>query len=315
MSENFRQLSPFHSHTGITSIQAGAAIALTLLLLFIGAFLLRGGDANWFQSAFERSVKKLHMIQTMSRDLMASAEAEKSAVMAETDEASHAFAEQSIQAAQNVEKTRRTLAPLLGRSPQEAHLFREFSRCWERLQAIDREVLSLAVQNTNLKALRLSFIRSPEAISRMEKALNHLMDRVSSSPNAVGITRRASQAVIGAFRMYALQAPHIAESTAAQMDKLEADMKSHDAQVTNALHDMQVQVDDSSKPFLHTAWASYKDFQKINAEIVDLSRQNSNIRSFALSLGQKRKTTAQCQDVLAALQETVQQSMAYKATK
>ncbi|HZC00511.1 MAG TPA: hypothetical protein VE844_03850, partial [Gammaproteobacteria bacterium] len=104
MSENFRQLSPFHSHTGMTSIQAGAVIALPLLLLFIGVFLWSPGDVNWFQSAFERSVKKLHMIHTMSRDLLASAEAERSAVMAETDEASHAFAEQSIQAAQNVEK-------------------------------------------------------------------------------------------------------------------------------------------------------------------------------------------------------------------
>ena len=43
--------------------------------------------------------------------------------------------------------------------------------------------------------------------------------------------------------------------------------------------------------------------------------QNSNIRSYALSLGQQRKTTAQCQDVLTTLQETVQQSMAYKATR
>ena len=305
----------FYSDKGITSIQIGAAIALTLVLLFIVAFLSRRVDVNWFQSAFERSVKKHQMIQTMSRDLLASAEAEKSAVMAETDEASHTFAEQSIQAAQNVEKARRTLEPLLEGNPQEAHLFREFSRCWERLQAIDREVLSLAVQNTNLKALRLSFVPGAEAIRRLEKALTHLMDRVSSSPNAVDITRRASQAMIGVFHIYTLQGPHIAESTATRMDEIEADMKSHDVQVTNALHDMEVQVDASSKPLLHTAWASYKDFQKINAEIVALSRQNSNIRSFALSLGQKRKMTAQCQDVLSALQEKVQQGMAYKATK
>ena len=149
----------------------------------------------------------------------------------------------------------------------------------------------------------------------MDKALIHLMDRVSSSPNAVDIMRRASQAIIGAFHIYALQAPHIAESTVARMDEIEAAMKNHDAQVTDALHNMEVQVDESSKPFLHTAWASYKEFQKIDTEIVDLSRQNSNIRSFALSLGQKRKTTAQCQDVLAALQETVKQSMAYKAAQ
>jgi hypothetical protein len=300
---------------GITSMQVGVAIALVLLLSFLVAFLMRHEDSHWLQSAFERSVKKLQIIQTMSRDLLASAEAEKSAVMADTDEASQALAEQSIQASHNVEKARRELEDLLGENRQEAHLFREFSRCWDTLQAIDHEVLSLAVQNTNLKALRLSFVPAADAMRRMEKALTHLMDVVSSSPDAVDLTRLASQAVMGALNMYTLQAPHIAESTVTRMDEMEAVMHSLDAQVTEALQSLHARVDEPGKPFLDAAWASYKDFQKINAEIVALSRQNSNIRSFALSLGQKRKTTAQCQDVLAALQETVQQSMTYKATR
>jgi hypothetical protein len=92
-------------------------------------------------------------------------------------------------------------------------------------------------------------------------------------------------------------------------------MHSLDAQVTTALQSLQTLVDESDRPFLDAAEASYKNFQTINTEIVDLSRQNSNIRSYALSLGQKRKTTAQCQDVLAALQETVQESITSKATR
>jgi len=251
-------MKTFHSDKGMSSLQVGIASALALFLFFIIAFLLRHEDVDWLQSAFERSVKKLQLIQIMSRDLMASAEAEKSAVMAETDEASHAFAEQSMQAAQNVEKARRTLEPLLEGNPQEVQLFHEWSRCWERLQAIDQEVLSLAVKNTNLKAFRLSFVPSAAALGRLENALNQLMDQVSSSPNAVAMTRHASRAAIGAFHIYALQAPHIAESTAIQMDKIEAAMKHHDTQVTDALHNLQVQVDESSKPFLHTAWASYQ---------------------------------------------------------
>jgi hypothetical protein len=235
--------------------------------------------------------------------------------MAHTDEASQAFATQAIQAAQHVEKARREFEPLLGSTRQEAQLFREFSRCWEQLQEIDQEVLSLAVQNSNLKALRLSFVPAAAAMRRMETALTHLMDVVSSSPNATSITRRASQAVIGALTIYTLQAPHIAESTTARMDKMEADMQSLDAQVTEALNSLQALVDEPGKPFLDAAWAAYQDFQQLNAEIVDLSRQNTNLRSFAISLGQKRKTTAQCQEVLVALQETVQQSMASKATR
>jgi hypothetical protein len=296
-------------------MQVGVAIALILLLSFLVVFLLRRDDANLFQSAFERSVQKLQLIQVMSRDLLAAAEAEKSAVMAETDEDSQAFAEQSLQASHNVEKARRELEPLLEGKPQEAHLYQEFSRCWDQLQEIDREVLALAVQNTNLKALRLSFVPAAAALRSMEEALNHLMDVDSASPNAVQIVRLAAKAAMGALNMYSLQAPHIAESTVTRMDEMEATMQSLDAQVTDALQSLQALVDESGQPFLDAARAAYKDFQTIHAEIVTLSRQNSNVRSFALSLGQKRKTTAQCQDVLAALQESVQQSMRYKATK
>ena len=260
-------------------------------------------------------VKQLQLLQTMSRDLLASAEAEKSAVMAETDEASQAFAEQSRQASHNVEEARRALEPLLEGNHQHAQLFREFSQCWDRLQAIDHEVLALAVQNTNLKALQLSFVPAAEAMRRMENAFTHLMDVVSSSPNAVGSTRLAAQAVMGALNIYALQARHIAESTVTRMEEMEAVMHSLEAQVSEALQSLQARVDEPGKAFLDAAWAAYTDFQHINADIVALSRQNSNIRSAALSLGQKRKTTAQCQDLLAALQEAVQQSMAYKATR
>jgi hypothetical protein len=308
-------MKTLHANKGTTTMQVGVAIALILLLVFLVVFLVRHEGANGFQSAFERSVQKLQLLQTISRDLLAAAEAEKSAVMADTDEESQAFAEQSMQASHNVEKARHELEPLLTGKPQEAELFQEFSRCWDKLQEIDREVLSLAVQNTNLKAFRLSFVPAAEAVRSMEEALNNLMDAVSASPDAVRITRLAARAVMGALNMYTLQAPHIAESAVPRMDEMEAVMQSLDTQVTDALQRLQALVDEPGKPFLEAAWTSYKNFQNINAEIVDLSRQNSNVRSFTLSLGQKRKTTAECQDRLAALQETVQQSMRYKATK
>ena len=101
----------FYADKGITSIQVGVSIALVLLLSFLVVFLVRHEDANWLQSAFETSVKKLHILQTMSRDLLASAEAEKSAVMADTDEAP-TFAEPSDGVA-NVEKARARLEALL----------------------------------------------------------------------------------------------------------------------------------------------------------------------------------------------------------
>jgi soluble cytochrome b562 len=299
----------------MTRLEVGVTIGVVLLLSFVVAFLWRNADPQWVQGALARSVKKLQLLQTMSRELLASAEAEKSAVMAETDEDSQAYAEQSIQASRNVEEARRALEPLLEGNYQESQHFREFTHCWDKLQELDKEVLSLAVQNTNLKALRLSFGPAADAIKRLEHALTHLMDVVSASPDAVGLTRLASQAMVGTLNVYALHAPHIAESSAARMEEMEADMQRFEAQITEAFQRLQKRVEEPGKPLLDAAWASYKDFQKLTVDIVMLSRNNSNIRSFALSLGQKRKMTAECQDMLTALRETVQQGMAYKATR
>src|SRR5919202_2213962 len=101
----------WHADKGITSMQVVGALALVLLLSLLVVFLVRQEDAPGLRSAFERSVQKLQFIQAISRDLLASAEAEKSAVMADTDEASQGFAEQSLHASQHVGKARRELQP------------------------------------------------------------------------------------------------------------------------------------------------------------------------------------------------------------
>ena len=51
--------------------------------------------------------------------------------------------------------------------------------------------------------------------------------------------------------------------------------------------------------------AALDRFLAVNAEIVVLSRRNSNVRSLALSLAQKRVLAAQCEDALRALEDAL----------
>lgn len=306
---------PFHSNNGITHLQVGVAISLAFLLFFVASFFLSQDDSNRIRTEFERSAKKTQLVQIMRSEILASAEAEKSSVMADTDEASKAFAEQSMQASQNMEKARIDIEALIEKNSKEAKLFDDFSSCSDRLREIDQEVLSLAVQNTNLKALRLSFVPAAGAIRHMEEVLNQLIDSVVSYPDAAGLIRLASKALTGALNIHTLQAPHIAETTDAGMDAIEANMKQLDEQVLDALNRLDALVGESGKPAIDEAWKSYRDFQAINAEIIDLSRRNSNVRSFAVSLGQKRITMAQCLDLLNALRDAVQEGVAFKATR
>ena len=61
----------------------------------------------------------------------------------------------------------------------------------------------------------------------------------------------------------------------------------------------------AARPRLVTAAAALDTFMSVNAEIVTLSRRNSNVRSLALSLGQKRTLIAACEDRLSALQDAL----------
>jgi hypothetical protein len=305
----------FRSGKAAIVIAVGVVVLVGVISTLV-IFRSRHEHSRWLESVYENTVKKSQLVYTMRINLLASAEAEKSSVMADTDEASKAFAEQAIRASETVEEARLEFRRLMeARStPQEMKIFGEFTSCWNSFREVDREILPLAVQNTNLKALRLSFVPAADAVNRMAAALNRLMDDNASSAEAAGITRLSDQALTGALKLYSLQGPHIAAAADAKMDEIEARMKSLDEQVTDTLGRLQTLVEQASKPFVDEAIAAYLDFGKINAEIIELSRRNSNIRSFAVSLGQKRKVTAECQENLAALQEAVQ-STEFKATR
>lgn len=303
-------------HKRMVIYLAGFCTVLTLLLIYLLFSPTRIEGPIGPRSVYQAIVKKLQLISIMRINLLSCTEAEKSAVMADTDEASHAFAEQSKQAATAVEEARSEFSALIegSKAEDEMSLFREFSTGWEKLREIDREVLSLAVQNTNLKALRLSFIPAREAIIRMESALDQLLNATASSPAATGISRITYEVISGTFNIYMLEPPHIIETTQAKMDEMEAAMKDSDEKVRNALKDLETAVDTSGRTSLEKAVASYEEFRGIHAEIIALSRRNTNVRSIAISLGQRRNVAAQCQDTLAALQQIVQ-SKRFEATR
>ena len=69
-----------------------------------------------------------------------------------------------------------------------------------------------------------------------------------------------------------------------------------------ALDTLTALVQPSSRPRLAAAAASLDQFMKLNAQIIELSRRNTNVRSLALSLDEKRKLTAPCDETLRRLQ-------------
>jgi hypothetical protein len=292
--------------------------ALVAFLVFVAWILyLKPKMADiFFEPVFINDVKKVRLVSEMRVNLNASVEAEKSAVLADTDEASIVYADQALQLSAAVEDARLELEVMIAaeKMGRELDILREFSVCWERFQQIDQELLPLSVMNTNLKAYDLSYGSAGKALKQLEQALNALMNSKVSKDKTCEIARLSLRTLSSALKIHALQSPHIAESHEEKMDEIETTIQTDNALINQSLDALSVLLNPADKPLLEAAKSAYTEFWMINTEVMKLSRQNSNVRSLALSLGQKRKATVRCQDVLAALEEAIQ-SKVYKATR
>ncbi|MCU0604692.1 MAG: hypothetical protein MUC33_18750 [Desulfobacterales bacterium] len=289
---------------------------LTAILALVAALIFLGGryrDVTVGMEIVPRIMaRKLAAISAIKTGLLTSVEAEKSAVMADTDAASLSFAEESRRAAEAVELSLREAAGLIEQYPSEKEkkLMEEFGACWSEIRGIDRQVLDFAVQNTNLKAARLSFGAGLAAMRQFELELSRLIRDAPGGP----ICHLVNAAQAAALRIQVLHAPHIASPDDGEMDDIEKTIQANDALVRQSLDGARTVLPPEKREMVRQAETSYDAFMEITERVLDLSRQNTNIKSFELSLNRKRKITAQCDDILKNLQDAVQ-SRAFKATR
>ncbi len=284
----------------------GVAVLLAILLVVL---YFRPENNAAVQIAFK--ARRVELVEQMRLGLASASEAEKSAVMATTDRDSQTFADQARAQVAAVERGRRELQGLLqtGGTKTELDLLAQFSQAFAEFQRIDKELLDLAVQNTNLKAYTLAFGPAAQTLNEMDAALSHIVARNvnSTSPDARQVMQFADDARIRALRIQTLLAPHIAEESDQKMDELEAQMTKEDQEVRKDLEGLAALLQPGQSPDLEIASSRYAKFSEIRTQILKLSRENTNVRSLAISLNQKRRVMLMCQDALAALEQAIQQ--------
>ncbi len=287
-----------------------AVLGLIAALYFIG---IHDRDHQVGVDSIPRMMaRKMEVVSALRIKLLKSVEAEKSSVMADTDEASIALAEESLRTAEAGELDRQELAALIAKYPSgpEKDLLQEFDSCWREFRKIDQQVLEFAVQNTNLKAARLSFGAASTAMNEFGHALSELISDSAAGP----VCRRLYDAHTAALRIQVLHAPHIASPDDHEMDGIEKVIRQNDAVVRRSLSEARLKLPPEKRLLLQKAEAAYDAFMEFTGRVLEWSRQNTNVKSFEISLNRKRKITAQCEDVLESLEDAVQ-SRTFKATR
>jgi len=277
---------------------AGAAVFLGVLLV-----VLRFHDDRGRAERLAAKAARADRVARMQLALTSASEAEKSAVLAVSDEDSKTFADKARAAADEVERARVELEDLLrtGASREEADLVAQFATAFVEYRRIDAELLDLAVKNTNLKASALTYGPAADALAQTTAALA----RIASGSDAK-TTTFAMDAEIAALRIQTLLPPHVAEESDVKMDELESRMAKDDAAVRADLADLAATPRLAGDADLAAATAGYARYAAIRADVLKLSRENTNVRSLSLSLNQKRKATKACAASLDALARAIQ---------
>jgi len=230
-----------------------------------------GGDTN---AAFKELSDARNAAGDLQVAFIKATDAANRAVMAQADAASVAYASEANAEKQDVRRGIDRIRPLLDalHYDEEARILREFESRFAAYDKLDRQILDLAVENSNLTAQRLSFDAGQSAAVR---------------------------------EIQVMQAPHIADLDDASMTRIEARMAAAEKIARDALASLPALVDTRTRPAVETASAALNRFVEVNTRIVALSRRNTNVRSIALSLDQKQQVIPPCRQSLQALREAL----------
>jgi len=290
------------------------ARSLALAVLLSPAAFVTGGCGNATPptAVVTQLVEARRLAASLRLLVNKAADAEKSSVMAESDEASRAFAQEANDAARKASQQDLALKSLLdklGYSPEQ-RLLSEFDHVFVQSRELDKTILELAVENSNLKAQRLSFGAAADAAAEVRGALDAAV-AAAADAGREHVELIAAKIELSVDGMRLLQGPHIAESNEAAMTALETRMAAYEKEARRLLELLET---GDTAPAARGADASFERFIALHREILTLSRRNTNVRSLELSLGQKRKLTAACDETLAALQDALEER-GFRATR
>jgi hypothetical protein len=298
-----RQLRIGRGAWSITAFRARAIASCRIALITLLGGAAIACDVN---GALARLSEANRLAADVLVQFTKAADAANRAVMADTDEASVAFAREARQATEAAQRDTDALRPILQSLSysNETRLLDEFAGRFAEYRALDGRVLNLAVENTNLKAQRLAFGPAQEAANAFRDSLR----TVAASARANEqwrIEALVEKAVATVREIQVLQAPHIADADEAVMTRMEREMATSELAARDAIKMLTPLVQPGSRPRLAAASASLDQFMDLNGQIIALSRRNTNVRSLALSLDQKRKLITACEDSLHALRDAL----------
>jgi hypothetical protein len=288
-----------------------------ITLVLLGALtLVLARSRSTETDVFSNLVKQREIIAGMRTNLLESINAEKNALLADGESESKTFADQARAASEAVARARWDLEPLLDATvvSNEKERVGEFDTFWKEFQELQKKILDLDIEGTNIKAIALSSNQGQAAVKRFEENIVKLVQANATIGRCGEVSKLASDALVALMKIQYLHTPHIHELADEKMDQIEKTMRVQDAIVQDALAALGAIIDPASRKLLDQTTQVYVDFAAVTDDVIKLSRTNTNVQSLELAMGRERLVAAKCNEILSTLQESLR-TRGFKATR
>ncbi|HBF34845.1 TPA: hypothetical protein DDW35_09815, partial [Candidatus Sumerlaeota bacterium] len=302
-------------------------MTLTAIVVgMIGYYGLNKVNDNFrYQTDF--NLPELSSMGAVRYDLSQLIRTEKNAVLATTDASSKKYAEA---AAGNLADIRKALSALEaaysknpGVSAEEKTTLAEIPKALTEVENNDKELLALAVQNTNRHATEKANGKGIELQNKIGDAMDALLQlnikKMESGADAAALKIIGEKMALAYNVSDAVQMTqsafsiHINSSEDKEMAAVESATKVREESIAKSLTRFSAIVDAEEKPVLAPVADLVKEYQNLTAEIFVLSRKNTNGASSAISEGKQRvaagKVTALCDKLNGLLDSNVAASV------
>ena len=292
-------------------------IATTLAVAVVGGLQLARTN-SLIQELANVTNRAMETTTSVRIALLRSIRAEKNAVIAPTDTETVQFVSEARKTGEEVQSLLPGLQDLTDRSTNggEQQQLAEFNRAWQAFAANQKEVLALAVQNTNIKGGTLLREDVHEQLEAIEGLLAAVQLRQASRLKAENTALDARQmsaarqldlqlgsAMTSCHKMLNLLYAHLNSTQDAEMNELDTQLAEVQSALATNLQQAKLVAAEDDRADISQAIAAIQPLHKLVRRLQELSRTNSNSRSMDLTLTKTVALGRECDDALARLSQ------------
>ncbi len=183
----------------------------------------------------------------------------------------------------------------------ETGMLGRFNTRFEEYQNLDSEILTLAVENTNLKAQRLTF----GAVREMTDGSSAELLQASGAAKSAEVDAQVQANRAHLYQLLFIETRHNPETEEAAMMQREQRAAALAADVRERLARLSGGSTPGTAAPIKAAASLFERLMLTHDEVMTLSRRHTNVRSLALTLGRARVVAAECGDTLRLLQDSL----------